>query len=100
MSHWIYLLRPVRPAMVDEPTDDERVSLSAHFDRLEQLTAEGTVILAGPSRSDTDTFGLVVLDVEDEDVARSLMESDPAITGGVMTGELRPLRMTFLRDRR
>jgi uncharacterized protein YciI len=99
MSHWIYLLRPVRPAMVDEPTDEEMVHLSAHFDRLERLTAEGTVILAGPSRSDTDTFGLVVLDVEDEELARSLMQSDPAIVGGVMTGELRPLRMTFLRGR-
>ncbi len=100
MSHWIYLLRPVRPAMVDEPSEEEMTSLSAHYAHLERLTAEGTVILAGPSWSDSDTFGLVVLDIEGEQVARSLMESDPAITGGVMTGELRPLRMTFLRDRR
>ena len=99
MNRWIYLLRPTRAAMVDEPTEAEEVTLSAHFERLERLTAEGTVILAGPSPSETDTFGLVVLDVEDEEVARSLMESDPAITGGVMTGELRPMRMTFLRGR-
>jgi uncharacterized protein YciI len=99
VNRWIYLLRPTRAAMVDEPTEAEKVTLSAHFERLERLTAEGTVILAGPSLSETDAFGLVVLDVEDEHVARSLMQSDPAIAGGVMTGELRPMRMTFLRGR-
>jgi uncharacterized protein YciI len=99
MNGWIYLLRATRPEMVDEPTDDELVWLRQHFSYLERLTAEGTVMLAGPSISPTDTFGLCVLDVEDEGMAREIMQADPSIVGGIMTGELRPMRMTFLRGR-
>jgi uncharacterized protein YciI len=99
VNRWIYLLRATRPAMVDEPTDDELVVLRKHFSYLERLTAEGTCVLAGPSVSPTDTFGLCVLDVEDESTAREIMQADPSIVGGIMTGELRPMRMTFLRGR-
>jgi uncharacterized protein YciI len=99
VNRWLYLLRATRPAMVDEPSDDELVVLHAHFSYLERLTAEGIVVLAGPSVGEPDTFGLVVLDLEDEREARALMLADPSITGGIMTGELRPFRMTFLRGR-
>ena len=77
MNRWIYLLRATRPAMVDSPTDDELVVLGQHFSYLERLTAEGTCVLAGPSISPTDTFGLCVLDVEDA-MVRTL--SDNGIT--------------------
>jgi uncharacterized protein YciI len=94
MSGWIYLLRPVRVGMLDTPTDDELVVLRAHLARLQRLGEAGTVVLAGPSRIGDDSFGLVVLDVEDEREARKLMATDPAIVGGVMTAELRPMRFS------
>ena len=40
-----------------------------------------------------DTIGITIMDVEDEAEARSLMNEDPAIVNGIMTGELRPLRI-------
>ncbi len=56
------------------------------------------MIVAGPSIVDGDTFGLVVLDVADEEEARSAMERDPAVVGGIMTAELRPLRLSVVRS--
>jgi uncharacterized protein YciI len=96
----MYLIRPTRPASVDEPTDAEVAILGEHFAYLQQGCADGTIVLAGPSIADGgDAVGIVVLEVGDEDTARGMMESDPAIVGGVMTGELRPLRLSVVRGR-
>jgi hypothetical protein len=40
-----------------------------------------------------------VIEAPDESAARALMESDPAISSGLLAGELRPMRVTFLRGR-
>jgi uncharacterized protein YciI len=97
---WLYLLRPIRPESVEDPTPDEERAVGAHFAHLQRGAADGTIVLAGPSIAGPENaFGLVVLDLEDEQEARALMESDPAITGGVMAGELRPLRLSVLRGR-
>jgi uncharacterized protein len=98
MNGWLYLLRPVRIAMVTEPTEAEQVVLAEHSAHLQRLGEEGRVIVAGPSIAGEDTFGLVVLAIEDEREARGVMEADPAVTGGIMTAELRPLRLSVMRD--
>ncbi len=98
MNGWLYLLRPVRPAMVEAPTGSEGVALGEHFRYLERLRDEGRLIVAGPSVVADDTFGLVVLAIEDETEARSAMEADPAVAAGVMTAQLRPLRLSVVRS--
>jgi uncharacterized protein YciI len=98
MGAWLYLLRPVRLAMVEDPSAAEGAVLGAHFAYLQRLRDEGRLIVAGPSVAGEDTFGLVVLSIEDEREARAAMEADPAVTGGVMTAELRPLRLSVVRD--
>ena len=40
---------------------------------------------------------IAILEAGTEDQARAIMGSDPAIASGLMTGELRPLRVVFLR---
>ena len=55
-------------------------------------------MLAGPTLGETNT-GLAIFEAPDEDAARVIMESDPAIARGVVTGELRELRISLLRGR-
>jgi uncharacterized protein len=98
MAGWVYLLRPVRAAMVDAPTEAEGEVLGAHFAYLEELREAGRLIVAGPSVVAGDTFGLVVLEFEQEAEALAAMERDPAVTGGVMTAQLRPLRLSVVRS--
>jgi uncharacterized protein YciI len=43
--------------------------------------------------------GITVIEAEDEDAARAVMAADPAVASGVMTAELRPMRVAFLRGR-
>jgi uncharacterized protein YciI len=98
LNGWIYLLRPVRPAMVDDPTEAEQTVLGAHLAHLQRLRDEGALIVAGPSVAGADTFGLVVLSIADEREARAAMEADPAVARGIMTAELRPIRLSVVRD--
>jgi uncharacterized protein len=98
MSGWIYFLHPPREAFAATMTDDERAVFDRHFEYLERLLGEGLLVLAGPTLGEVNT-GIAVFEAEDEDTARRIMEDDPAISSGVVTGELRPMRVSLVRGR-
>ena len=95
---WIYFIHPPREDFAATMTDEEREVWDRHFDRLQRLLAEGTLILAGPTLGRVNT-GIAVIEAPDEDAARTLMEEDPAISSGFARGELRPFRASLLRGR-
>jgi uncharacterized protein len=93
---WLVLLSPVRPELPVEPTEEESRIVGEHYEYLVRLREEGKLVLAGPSHvAIGDTVGIAVYDVEDEAEARAILAADPAIVNGVMTGELRPLRISI-----
>jgi len=102
MTEWIYLLHPPRQNFVETITEDEAALMSGpHSGYLADLLAEGTLILAGPSIGSDGGLddGITVIEADDEAAARAVMEADPAIATGLMRGELRPMRVAFLRGR-
>jgi uncharacterized protein YciI len=90
---WLVVLRPVRDEMPFEPTDEESRVVSEHYEYLEQLRAEGRLVLAGPSALPGDTFGLGIFDQKDRAEVEAIVAADPAVTNGVMTAEIRPYRI-------
>ena len=98
MPSWVYFLHPPRDDFAATMTDHEAEVFGEHFEHLSRLLAEGDLILAGPTLGSTNT-GLCVFDAPDEAAARAVMESDPAIARGVVTGELREMRVSLLRGR-
>lgn len=98
MSEWVYFLHAPREHFAETMTDDEATTMGTHRDHLERLLDDGVLVLAGPTLGPVNT-GIAVIEAADEVAARSIMESDPAITSGLMRGELRPMRVTFLRGR-
>ena len=98
MSEWVYFLHPPREDFEATMTDEEEAVWTVHFERLEDLLARGTVVLAGPTLGPTNT-GIVVFEADDEDSARRIMDEDPVIVGGFARGELRPFRVSLLRGR-
>ena len=98
MAEWIYFIHPPRDNFAATMTDEERAVWSVHFERFEQLLAEGTIVLVGPTLGPVNT-GIAILEAPDEDAARRIMEEDPVIAGGFATGELRPFRISLLRGR-
>ena len=90
-SQFIYVLKPTRLGMLTEATPEEVDTVSRHFKYFQDLTQKGVMILMGRTQNnDESTFGVAVFEAEDESAARRIMESDPAVLGGVMTAILYP----------
>lgn len=98
VKHFLILLRPV-PRLHTEAawTEADNAKVYAHFKRLQEAAAAGTVILAGKTDEPLDvTIGLVVIRAADETEARAFMEGDPCVEAGVMTAELRSYGLAIL----
>jgi uncharacterized protein YciI len=98
MPEWIYFIHPPRDNFAETMSSTEREVWSTHFERLQRLLSEGTLILAGPTLGPINT-GIAIVNAPDENAARQLMEQDPAIASGIARGELRPFRVSLLRGR-
>ena len=98
MAEWIYFLHAPRDDFAATMTEHERQVWGVHFERLQRLLAEGTLILAGPTLGSVNT-GIAIVEAEDEAAARRLMDEDPAIASGIARGELRPFSVALLRGR-
>ena len=97
---FLYRIQPTRATMLAEgATPEEAELVSQHFERLKRLTEEGVVILAGRTlNTDANSFGIVVFNADSEEVARAIMESDPAVSGGVFRAELFPYRVALIAE--
>jgi len=98
VAEWIYFLHPPRDDFAVTMGDDERAVFAQHRAYLEEILAQGSLILAGPTGGAVNT-GIAVVEAPDESSARAIMDADPAIAAGIMRGELRAFRATFLRGR-
>jgi uncharacterized protein YciI len=98
MAEWIYFLHPPRENFAATMTGEEKAVWGTHFERLRRLTAEGTMILVGPTLGTVNT-GIAIFEAPDEEAARAIMDEDPAISSGIARGELRPFVVSLLRGR-
>ena len=100
MSLFLYALRAARPELVSAgPTDAEAAVLARHHAYLEDLRAQGAVVLAGRTESaDFATYGLVIVRAESEPEARRVVSADPAVAERVLRADLSPLRDVVLGD--
>lgn len=100
MPQFLYQVRPTRLAMLTEgPTEQESAILGRHFAYLEQLLAQGVLLMAGRTLTeDARTFGIAILEAESEAAALRWMQDDPAVAEGVMWAELFPYRVALWAD--
>lgn len=100
MAQYLYRIQPTRAAMLtDGPTEAEAATVSAHFSYLQTLVEQGVVILAGPTlNTDPTNFGLVIFNADSDEAARTILDEDPAVSGGVMRAELFPFRVSLIAE--
>ncbi len=97
MQEFLYKLQLVRGDMLRTgPTDSEQAVVAEHFAYLQDLNAQGVIILVGRTlNTDENTMGLTIFRAESEDAARQIMNGDPAVKKGVMTAALYPFRVVL-----
>ena len=95
-STFIGLIRPTRPGFVEQMLPEEVVAMEAHAAYLQQLLSEKTLILAGPCLD--RVFGCLIFEAESLEAAHQIMAHDPTVERGVMTAEVHPFHISFLRQ--
>jgi uncharacterized protein YciI len=98
MADWIMFLHAPRARFAETMSDEEARIMGAHFERLQKLYADGTMILVGPTLGEVNT-GIAVFEAPDEAAAQRIVDEDPAVASGLMQGELRPYEISLLRGR-
>jgi uncharacterized protein YciI len=90
MAQWIYRIVPTRPQLVAAATDEEEAAIAERVDYLAALKSAGILILAGRTEVATGTWGATIFEAPDEESARAVMQTDPAVAAGVMDATLYP----------
>jgi uncharacterized protein len=98
-KQYLYVLH-LTPKLHDPTawTERENALVAKHFERLQEATRRGVVILAGRTEEPLDkTFGIVVFEAPSDEDAKAFMQTDPTVAGGVMTAVLHPYSVALLR---
>ena len=92
-------LKAPRPAFALDMTDEEREVMSRHAAYWQPFIESGQMVVFGPVLDSTGSWGLAVIEAEDESELRAVAAGDPAVTTG--TGELEIGKMLagFVRPR-
>ena len=85
---FLVVLRPARDGI-----EREHDLLEAHWGYLRRLHAGGKLVVAGPSWTGEDPFGVGVFDLRDRAEVEAIVAADPAVASGAMRAEIRPLRI-------
>lgn len=91
MKEYIYFLTLIDRLKTGPWTEEDEAVIGRHFNHLLTLKEKGLLGFAGRTQVDDDkTVGLVLIYAEDIDSAIRLMNEDPSIKEGIMTGEIAP----------
>lgn len=94
MPEFVYVIRPPRPEMPNDPTPEESAILAEHFAYPEALTARGVLVLVGRAQEE-NSVGIAIFRAHNEAEARASMLHDPAPQHGVMHATHHPFRITL-----
>lgn len=96
MNQYIYTVEATRLSMFQEHDALEEEILPQHFAYVHKLVDDKVAILAGAlSVMDSQHFGIVFFQAEDDASAKSILHNDPAVKNRVMRGCLYPHRMSL-----
>lgn len=96
-THWVFRLIPPRPTFDQDMTDAEREIMGRHAQYWGEIAQRGRIVVYGPVRDDTGAWGLGVIEGQDEDEVRALVDGDPAVTSGMSRMEFGPMLVSIVR---
>ena len=91
---FLYRLHPPRPTFADDMSPAEAEVMERHIAYWQDLLTSGVALAFGPVLHPTDPWGLGLLDLDDQQAARAIGESDPAVESGTCSYEIVPINLT------
>ena len=87
MSTFVLRLIAPRPNFAQTITDAEREIMNRHAAHWRPYLERGDMVAFGPVLTDDDSYGLAVVDTEDEAALRAFAAEDPVVTTGTAAYE-------------
>jgi len=99
MTTFVFRLKAPRPNFALDMTDDEREIMGRHAAYWQPFIDSGQMVVFGPVLDGTGSWGLGVLEAEDEDEMQALAAADPVVVSGTADIEVGKMLAGFVRPR-
>ena len=99
MATFVFRLTAPRPDFALEMSDEEREIMGRHAAHWQPYIESGQMVVFGPILDSTGSWGLAVIESEDEPELRAHVERDPVVTTGTGTVEIGRMLQGFVRSR-
>jgi len=97
MPTFVFRLMAPRPTFALDMTDEERDVMGRHAAYWQPFIDSGQMVIFGPVLDGTGSWGLGVVEAEDEDELRELAAADPVVATGTGEIEIGKLLAGFVR---
>src|ERR1700759_335017 len=87
MSTFVLRLIAPRPNFAQTITDAEREIMNRHAAHWRPYLERGQMVAFGPVLTDDDSYGLAIVETEDEQALRDFTAQDPVVTTGTAAYE-------------
>jgi uncharacterized protein len=98
MATFIFRLKAPRPTFALEMNDEERKIMGQHAAYWQPYIDSGQMVIFGPVLDGTGSWGLGVVEVDDEEELRAFAAGDPVVTSGTGSVEVGKLLAGFVRS--
>jgi uncharacterized protein YciI len=99
MSTFVFRLKAPRPTFALDMTDEEREIMGRHAAYWQPLVDAGRMVVFGPVLDSSGSWGLGVVEADDEDEIRQFASGDPVVTTGTAEIEVGSMLAGFVRPR-
>jgi uncharacterized protein YciI len=97
VSTFVFRLQAPRPTFALDMTDEEREIMARHAAHWQPLIDSGQMVVFGPVLDGSGSWGLGVVEAEDEDELRTFAAQDPVVTTRTAAIEMGKMLAGFVR---
>jgi len=97
MATFVFRLKAPRPTFALDMTDEEREIMGRHAAHWRPLIDAGQMVVFGPVLDTDGSWGLGVVEADDEDEIRAFAKADPVVTSGTASIEVGKMLAGFIR---
>jgi uncharacterized protein YciI len=97
MPTFVFRLKAPRPTFALDMSDEEREIMGRHAAHWQPYIASGQMVIFGPVLDGTGSWGLGVIEADDEEELRKFAARDPVVTTGTATIEMGRMLQGFVR---
>jgi uncharacterized protein len=99
VATFVFRLKAPRPNFALDMSDEEREIMGRHAAHWQPYLDSGQMVVFGPVLDGTGSWGLGVVETDDEDELRAFAARDPVVTTGTAEIEMGKLLVGYVRPR-